>query len=572
MAILVFSPNGTHVVKPTLEAARTSADCTGKTVVVTSALTAAQSDITAAWPTNRTLEVKTGGVINNTAAFIVTGSLTMSDGTFGTGSTGAITINGKFSAGLYKVFAGTGAVTFGVASAKIIYPEWWGAVGDDTTDSTAAVQIAATAAGTAKILELTGMYSVTSTLGNFALTISCRIKGISPSVSGIHNTGTGSAILINGANYYSRWENFSVVGNVNSQHGIVTSISPYAGQETAYCAFRSVDSREHGGHGLIHRMAWATRYIDCKFQYNGGLGVFLNSIATPVMDAGTANGVTFLNCEARWNGGTSTTTTYADDKGGVRISGAAMVAWIGGVIESNNAWGVLVTPPSDGIATRNIHFKNIYCEDNPHSATVGGNFYSSGIWEHFTVEQSWLGYGAGVGRTGYNFWITGGLHAHTKFIERDNTYYFLGGGTGIIYHPDSRSNITAPINISAIFGDTAPIGAVTTTTMFAVSEDGKWIISGILHIKRNSDTTGATLPFTVAYDPVVVGRQFSIGASINGSTAPAPTLLFDGVNFNITLPAYCCAYVEVNDGGIVVPPTTLIYNSAVFGEQGMRRQ
>ena len=101
MAILVFSPNGTYVAKPTLEAARTSADCIGKTVVVTSALTAAQSDITAAWPTDRALEVKKGGSIANTLAF---------------------TINSSFSAGLYQVFTGAGAVT----GLKESMPEWFG--------------------------------------------------------------------------------------------------------------------------------------------------------------------------------------------------------------------------------------------------------------------------------------------------------------------------------------------------------------------------------------------------------------------------------------------------------------
>ena len=114
MAILVFSPNGTYVAKPTLEAARTSADCAGKTVVVTSALTAAQSNITAAWPKDRALEVRKGGSIANSTDF---------------------TINSSFSAGRYQVFAGTGAI-MGLGE---IHVDWFGAQSDGSADSTNAI-------------------------------------------------------------------------------------------------------------------------------------------------------------------------------------------------------------------------------------------------------------------------------------------------------------------------------------------------------------------------------------------------------------------------------------------------
>ena len=143
MAILVFSPNGTHVAKPTLEAARTSADCAGKTVVVTSALTAAQSDITAAWPADRALEVKKGGSIGNTLAF---------------------TVNSSFSAGLYQTFAGAGVVTFGASSVKEIHPQWWGAKGDGVNDDTVAIQAAYTCAHISKqpLYIPSGVYKISS--------------------------------------------------------------------------------------------------------------------------------------------------------------------------------------------------------------------------------------------------------------------------------------------------------------------------------------------------------------------------------------------------------------------------
>lgn len=96
-AILVLQPGGTYTTKTTLEVARTAADTAGKTVVVTSALTAAQSNISAAWPTDRALKVEKGGSINPTTSFT------------------------------------------GLPYAE---PEWFGAIGDGTTDDSLKIQLA----------------------------------------------------------------------------------------------------------------------------------------------------------------------------------------------------------------------------------------------------------------------------------------------------------------------------------------------------------------------------------------------------------------------------------------------
>lgn len=55
-----------------------------------------------------------------------------------------LTINGPFEAGLYQAFTwtGTGKVDFSPGARKEVYPQWWGAVGDGTTDDKAAIQAA----------------------------------------------------------------------------------------------------------------------------------------------------------------------------------------------------------------------------------------------------------------------------------------------------------------------------------------------------------------------------------------------------------------------------------------------
>ena len=72
---------------------------------------------------------------NITLQVVDIASITVTSGT-------TLTINGPFEAGLYKVFTGDGAVTFGSRDVAKVHPEWWGAKRDGTSDDTGPVQAA----------------------------------------------------------------------------------------------------------------------------------------------------------------------------------------------------------------------------------------------------------------------------------------------------------------------------------------------------------------------------------------------------------------------------------------------
>lgn len=132
-AVMVFTGSGastTYLTEQSLETARTSAEGAGKTIVVTSALTESQSNLSGPWPADRALEIKNGGSIANSTAFVV---------------------NGPFSAGLYQCFTGNGRVTFGTGSTSLVYSEWFGAKGDGATDDRSAFNAAIAAASPSKI-------------------------------------------------------------------------------------------------------------------------------------------------------------------------------------------------------------------------------------------------------------------------------------------------------------------------------------------------------------------------------------------------------------------------------------
>jgi len=341
-------------------------------------------------------------------------------------TTGAtLTVNGPFEAGPWQCFSGTGEVVFGGSVSEVI-PEWW----ETSTSDTSALGKAVTACGTTHILKLGARtYTVTSTSGNYALTVACSIIGESPNLSKIYNDGTGSALLITGAPYYSYWKDFSVLGNANSEDGITTSISGAQNHETAYARFHSVDSHGHGRHGLVHRMAWGTRYFDCKFYENGGLGVYVNTQSGDY-GGGGANGVSFFGCESRWNGGTADASIdYL--KGGVRIIGGQAFSWIGGVVESNNAWGFIVSEEST-IGCQNVSIRDVYFENHPlstGSSTEGGHIRSGGTWNNLSVENCLLPSVALSGVTSYAFHLTRSTGYAEVHIRNNRWYAGSGGGT-----------------------------------------------------------------------------------------------------------------------------------------------
>jgi hypothetical protein len=92
----------------------------------------------------------------------------MDAGAFFTSAGVAITFNGKFLDSLTQHFSATcGAVTFGKGAVKEIYPQWWGAAGDNSTESGAAIQSAldagtATPGSTVRLLG--GHYKVTGSI------------------------------------------------------------------------------------------------------------------------------------------------------------------------------------------------------------------------------------------------------------------------------------------------------------------------------------------------------------------------------------------------------------------------
>jgi hypothetical protein len=147
--------------------------------------------------TMATLVVAETIAVSASVAIPTTMTLKPTNGAYLAIATGVtLTINGTLDAPLRKVFdcTGTGKVVFGAGAMKEVYPEWWGTnTTPGTTDMTAAVQAAITAAGNAIVSLASTTYAVTG----LTVSVSTRIKGASWSNQGtvLLNTSTTSYCL-----------------------------------------------------------------------------------------------------------------------------------------------------------------------------------------------------------------------------------------------------------------------------------------------------------------------------------------------------------------------------------------
>ena len=216
---------------------------------------------------------------NITIIVLRTGSITKVAGT--------LTINGAFSAGSYKVFYSfaTDDVSFSVGSVDHALTEWWGAVGDDATDCTVAVQCAFDSYPEVHFLK--GTYKLNySTASAIYMNKPLRYYRI---------TGKGLSTIIKGYNYPAGKHIFKLnedsLGNVvNSGPGAYKAFFEMMGFDLSDASNNATASVMKVNTAPVY---WRTVYLNSVYygietvNYCDGIGLY-NVTASGTVKAGGA--------------------------------------------------------------------------------------------------------------------------------------------------------------------------------------------------------------------------------------------------------------------------------------------
>ncbi len=124
--------------------------------------------LAAAAAAGNTLEFKAGSYrigsnvsLDETVLFHKGASLSIDGGV-------TVTFAGQLVAGEYSIFSGAGDVSLAAGSCKYVVPQWWGAVGDDSTDCHDAIEAAIAAmSNIGKMVIPSGTYQFDSPIDNF---------------------------------------------------------------------------------------------------------------------------------------------------------------------------------------------------------------------------------------------------------------------------------------------------------------------------------------------------------------------------------------------------------------------
>gem|GEM_PF-4320714 len=304
------------------------------------------------------------------------------NGRFTVASGVTVAIAGPIEAPLVQIFAGAGTATFAGGNTAVahVYPQWWGARGDDRNDDTVAIQRAIDAVrdlGGGEVVITAGTFKTTRTLYLWGVekwdnqpddrclgTRGIHLSGVSRRASVIHFTGTGPALWLytselDGVRYYHTGTTVQCLhllgAEVRDSVGLRVSAPRLAGSTggstcVQNCAIEQFDV------GLQVEHSYGALFSYNKIRYNN-TGVQVGSRAEGGVYS--INGNSFRDNEISLNRGV-----------GLLVHNGDHNLFEGGLIEGNGAEGIHIERTRT-TASGYLTFRNIWIEANQRDKPAG---------------------------------------------------------------------------------------------------------------------------------------------------------------------------------------------------------
>jgi hypothetical protein len=282
------------------------------------------------------------------------------------------------AAGVVYNPSGTGAVATNVQTKlrESVSVKDFGAVGDGTTDDTAAIQAAIDAS--ANVYIPAGTYKITSALVVNRLGGS-SIMGAGIGITTIDNAGTGNGIECKSAGGVDSTKLNIVVSDL-SIDGNVSSLSGLYAYDVAQCIFERIESKNNGSHGINCEMVVNSRIEKCLTTANTGSGIILNAGTKSSTEYNT-NAVLVNGCVSYSNTGPALTIKrsrgntvvggdYSASSHGILLDGGERNTIDGAWVENNTTAGILVQQNTSPAPTYSGSYNRIV---NNLLAASGGN-------------------------------------------------------------------------------------------------------------------------------------------------------------------------------------------------------
>lgn len=454
-----------------------------------------------------------------------------------TQGTYSLAINGPFSAPLKQVFAGNGAVTFGVGSVEKVYPQWWGAKGDNSNDDTTAIQSALAAVnGIGGLVWLPkGTYKCTAPILIYKKTI---LEGEGKYTSKLSFTHTGDGIQstwpINSST--AVWIALKNIGLVSTNAlstggGFVDVGGSYLDLESVYI--------EGFKHGVIFDQTEIATIRECHFnsQSTGGIWLLNGATHTPGANKGFTNNIRIQNNQFNASG---SSINIIDDGGathlisgnnfnagafGLRVANAIGLTIHTNEIEAHTNKAILFTGTTnggdyvggpEGFTIENNTITDILAVqvvlEECHNGRISNNFTGQATASFISYDNP--NKASGVKIYGNSKLITGTYRTAAPFVasnanadlvneneQEAATYAAAGLSAGVNtvtpasiegIHPGTR---LYAINEDGTNGEHVLVDGITATTFtatFASAKVANWLIYG-----KNGIETGTWTPVLV---------------------------------------------------------------------------